>query len=455
MLGRGRMGRIAAAAIALVTAGGAARAQKLVLQGSVLADAGWTDNVLSVPANPPPGTAGPQQDGFAEIRPSLIFTANHPRVITRLAYTFDANLYFSHSEADSYSNRLDWTGFFLTSKTTELLTTLSVQEGRLNTFNFSTASATTPIQVTPAGGTTFVGASFQELFNWDITSKWRFSQSLGFNSYFPLVPRTSPDTYDLDTHWTADRAFKHDALAGDLRLDYSLYTQVRGPVLNADGSTNPDGVVTAQESQLILAPVGKWRHDYGHFWNSELDAGLIVVFPITQTGSPQLQPAAYAAIRYLHLYAQAELSYAHTVQPNAITAQTFALDQVALRGAIPFGLKSHVSLATSVGYQHGRILDFAGSGTLATVDLVLVDATVTWQPRPEVAVFARYQFFDQLGNASDAVPEPTFARNTVMVGLIGTYPGAPAAVVPTRAALRVDRSDAVGIGEPHSEAPKY
>jgi hypothetical protein len=441
-------------AIAFACAPATARA-KWALQGVAVANAGWTDNVLSVPSNPPPGTAGPQADFFFDLRPSLVFTAGSPRFITRLAYTFDANLYATHSEADSYSNRLDWTGFILPSRTTELLIALSAREGRLNTFNLAEGSAATPIQVTPIGGTTYVGGSAQELFSWDITPQWRFVQSLGFNAYLPLDPRLSPNTFEVDTHYITERAFRHDAFGVDLRLDYSIFTEVRGPVLGPDGTTTADGVVTPAQSQLILAPVAKWRHDYGHFWNSELDAGVIVVFPLSQTGSPIVQPAGLAAIRYLHPYGQADLSYAHTVQPNALAAQTFALDQLTLRGSVPFGQKSHVALSAAAGYQHGRVIDFGTGGTLSNVDLIVVDATLTWAPRAEFNIFARYQYFNQIGHEGDFTPEPSFARNTVMIGVTGTYPGAPAAVVPTREALRVDRSDAVTIPEPHSEPAKY
>ena len=126
---------------------------------------------------------------------------------------------------------------------------------------------------------------------------------------------------------------------------------------------------------------------------------------------------------------------------------------MALRAGVPFGKKSNVVLTASGGYQRGSVLDLQKGATVAVVDLFLADATVTWTPRREVSVYLRYSFLDQIGsgNVDPTLEPPTFSRNTVMLGVTGTYPGAPAAVVPSRQALRVDRSDAIGIDSPHSE----
>ena len=74
----------------------------------------------------------------------------------------------------------------------------------------------------------------------------------------------------------------------------------------------------------------------------------------------------------------------------------------------------------------------------------LADATLTWKPRPEVAMFLRYEFFDQF-----ATPERSFFRNRVMLGVSAIFPATAAATVPQRPGTRVDRSD-MSIPEPHS-----
>jgi len=454
------------AILAIAAVARPAGADRVSLQGIALASAGWTNNILSVPvpdANSPTGTVGPQADWFFELRPSVALTTGSPRAIQRLAYTFDATLYASHSEANSYQNRLDWAGFFLPSKTVEVLVAASLTEGRLNTFNLTQGSQGTMIAVLPPGGTTFIGATLLQSMQWEFEPKWHFVQSLGFNAYVPIDPRLSPNSFEVDTHWIVERAFRYDAAGLDLRMDYATYTEVRGPVLDPTCGTptgppscnaagfNSNGVVAPGSSQVIAGLVAKWRHDFGHFWNLELNLGGLVVVPANGVGNPIAQPSGLAAIRYLNPYAQIDLSYAHTVQPNTLVGQTFALDSVTLRGGVPFGQKSKVALSAAGGYQHGRVLDFSTGGALSTVDLIVADATLSWTPRRELSAYLRYQYFDQIGNPDDFAPQPSLSRQTVMLGVTGTWPGEAAAVVPTRQALRVDRSDAVGIPEPHSE----
>lgn len=303
----------------------------------------------------------------------------------------------------------------------------------------------------PIGGVTFIGATASEAFGWEVDPHWRLVETLAFNGYWPLDPRDSPDSYSLDGHLVAERSFRKDALGLDLRSAYSLYGEVRGPTAAPDGTAIPDGVVTPRQQVLINELTAKWRHDYGHFWNTELDAGVVETNRVEGGGTAIWQPAGRAALRYLHDYGQVDLSYAHTVQPNVLLGQTFAVDQVLLRGNVPLGRETHVVFDASLAYQYARQIDFDTGGDLSHTNVFLVDATLGYAPRKEIQVFARYQFFDQLGTVGDFDPQPSFLRHVVLVGIIGTYPGEAAATVPTRQALRVDRSDMTGIPAPHSE----
>src|SRR5439155_20580157 len=121
------------------------------------------------------------------------------------------------------------------------------------------------------GGTTFIGATLLESLQWEFEPRWRFVQSFGFNAYVPIDPRLSPNSFEADTHWIVERAFRYDAVGLDLRMDYVTYTEVRGPTLDPTCGTpngppncttagfNPNGVVAAGSSQVISALVAKWR----------------------------------------------------------------------------------------------------------------------------------------------------------------------------------------------------
>ena len=307
--------------LALAASLSSSASAKTTLQGIATASAGWTDNILSAPV-------APEADWFFDLRPGLALTTGTPRAIQRLGYTFDATLYASHSEANSYQHRIDWSGFFLPSKTIELFLNASLSEGRLNSFNLTQSSGSAMLTVLPPGGTTYVSTTVLELMSWEFERNWRFVESIGFNAYAPIDPKLSPNTFEVDTHFIIERALRHDAFAFDLRVDYSAFTAVHGPVADPTSPTgfNPNGTVAPGLQQVINTLVAKWRHDFGYFWNLELNFGALAVVPANGSGSPIWQPAGLAAIRYLHPYVSGELVYSHTASPNLLIAEMLSMD---------------------------------------------------------------------------------------------------------------------------------
>ena len=96
-------------AVALAAAAAPAHA-KVTLQGTTTATAGWTDNVLDAPDEQVPNGPTRDADFFFQLAPGAVLTSISPRLLQRLAYTFTADLFVHHSEANSYSNSLEWAG---------------------------------------------------------------------------------------------------------------------------------------------------------------------------------------------------------------------------------------------------------------------------------------------------------------------------------------------------------
>jgi hypothetical protein len=164
------------------------------------------------------------------------------------------------------------------------------------------------------------------------------------------------------------------------------------------------------------------------------------------------EPSALAALRYSRDIAAGELRYAHDVSPNPLAGSTFSTDEVALQAALPL-IRARMFLGATAAYQHARLLPLAAGAATAEADVVLVDFTIGWQPRPEIGLFARYSFYDQFGSPPVMdVPAtlPDLTRQTVLVGLNVTYPAVAAARVPSRQGSRVDRSDQPGFPELHA-----
>jgi hypothetical protein len=241
----------------------------------------------------------------------------------------------------------------------------------------------------------------------------------------------APTTYELGGGVGIDREWMADALGMEGSTRYAL-------ILN--GRTIAGEIVDAQ-SQFINKLIGRWRHDYGEFFTSRVEAGAVqVVRP--GRGSQFWNPAGTAAIAYVREDGDVELSYSHDVRTSLFLGQTFLIDEVKLRGALPITEHDDVVISSSAGYQHNQVIDLDGTLS-ATLNVILVDAAIAWLATDSLALSLRYQHIDQ-ASTNDAPPLPlSFVRNNVMLGARYEFP--PDREMPRayRAPRRVDRADEV------------
>jgi len=411
---------------------------KASIQATTTATAGWTDNILNAPDEPT--TMGPQResDFFFQLAPGAVVASASPRFVQRLSYTFTADLFVSHSEANSYSNALEWAADALTSRTTTLILTLLTLQGRLSTFAINQQSSGATVAVLPSTNINYFSQNATESLEWQPSSKWRFGQVLLFRAFIPIDRGVQPDVYDVVPELSFDRLWGRDAVGAVARAAYVEYVPPRDPM------TNVAGFDTRQAVTTLLA---RWRRDWTPFWSSELALG--VVNGVGASDDPMVpsqsawEPSGLAAVRYTHDLGAAELRYAHDVTPNPLAGSTFSTDEVALQGGLPI-VRAKMFLGATAAYQHARLLPLAQGVASADADVVLIDFTVGWQPRPEIGLFARYSLYDQFGAPpvmDMPATLPDLTRQTVMIGLNVVYPAVAAAKVPTRQSSRVDRSD--------------
>jgi hypothetical protein len=155
-------------------------------------------------------------------------------------------------------------------------------------------------------------------------------------------------------------------------------------------------------------------------------------------------------VHYVHPKIQLDLIYSRGMVPNPYVQSTFVADSVVLRGTVPFGEKSHLSLSGSGTYTHDEAADTINGSIGTTVNLFYVDLSLNWNPRDWLIVFLRYDYQNQLADATQTPPIASLERHVVLVGLTITYPPQGAAVVANGPPIRVDRSDAVTIPDVHT-----
>lgn len=446
---------LAAAACALAaTAMGARADAKVTIQGTGLVTAAWTDNVLNAPDQTTVGTSPRQSDVFFQLSPGALLTQQTPRIIERLAYTFTADLFARHSEADSFSNALGWTAQLATSPTTRLSLSLDSVQGRISTFALNQGSADATVAVVSQNNSTnyFSQSVGQGLVATPLAS-WQFSESVAFRAFVPIDRGKMPDSYSVSGDLGVDRTFRTNAFGLVLREGFVDFVEPRDPVT--------DVPIDFDSRQLLTTALARWRRDWSASWNTvaELGAISVVAFSANPAVGKQSawQPTALASVRWARLFGSAELHYAHTAAPNPLVGTTLAMDEVALQGIVPY-LRFNMIFSATAGYQHVRLLPLDPTIPEESANLAVVDLTIGWQPIPEVRVFARYSLFDQFGQAPTAtVPAPLLpdlTRSVVMIGASVLYPAVATVRAPRGGGSRVDESDQPEFPEPHAAEPR-
>ncbi|HEX3867266.1 MAG TPA: hypothetical protein VHV78_10950 [Gemmatimonadaceae bacterium] len=449
--------RRAPAAIPLVASGlaiaallmpGNARAN-VTIQGTGTVTAGYTDNVLSAPDQPIVGGAPREGDALFQIIPGAVLTSVAPRLLERLAYTFTADLFARHTEANTYSNRLEWLATILTSPKTKLTLSLQSQQGRVSTFLINQPSAATTVGVLSTNNdTNFFAQDVVEALDATPLADWHVTEGITFHAFVPIDRGKLPDSYSVIAGAGVDRLFRYDGVGLLLNANFIQYIQPRDPTT--------DVAIGFDDRQVLTSLVARWRRDWSRAWSTEAQLGVISLVgasadPAASTETAW-QPSALAALRWANERGNAELHYLHTAAPNTLAGNTFSVDEVALQAGVPI-YRDKVSIAATVAYQHARFVALVPGAPEATGNVAVVDVTVGYQPIPEVGVFARYSLFDQFGSPPvNNVPSvlPDLTRNVVMVGATVTYPVRAAARVPTAGASRIDGADQPDFPEPHA-----
>ena len=428
-----RLVRLAAAAalVALVAYAAPARARtkvRGVAEGSIAA----TDNVSSSPDNPPPTVPPRESDVYAILSPGIVLASLHPAEMHRLTYTYGASLYLLHSEASSFSNRLEYLGRFDTGQRTELTLGAHATQAHHNAENDVGAATATAVNAAFPGTGAFLLTGADELLDHSLSPEWRATQFADVTLQMPIRTGSgAPTTYEVGGGLGIDREWMADALGMEGSTRYAL-------ILN--GRTLAGETVDAQ-SQFINKLIGRWRHDYGEYFTSRFEAGVVQVARPGR-GSQFWNPAGTAAVAYVREDGDVELWYSHDVRTSLFLGQTFLIDEVRLRGALPITEHDDVVISSSAGYQHNQVIDLDGSLS-ATVQVFVVDAAIAWLATDSLAFSLRYQHIDQASTNDQPQLPLSFVRNNVMLGARYEFPPDKEMPRAYRAPRRVDRADEI------------
>jgi len=427
----GRAGRLVAVVVCalVLCARGASAAPKFQAVGET--SVGYTDNIQSAPDHPIPGQVPKEPGAFALLSPGVVLAVANPTTVQRFSYTYLYSLFFSKFSASSSSNQIDYHGFFdLSPRTSLLLGATAVQS---NTYSsvLLTAPAAGLVNAMPPGGGSFLGATADEMLSFDMAPGWRWWEGASMTLQTPVFGTVAPETLEPAGRIGIERSFVEDAVGVEGRVDYAV---IRNSLL-------PNGAPAGVQLQLVAGGVGQWRHDWGRYFTSRVEAGPVRLQRLnTDTGF--WFPSIYGILAYATEVGDAQLSYGHTLTTNPLLGQSLLVDEVRARGALPLTKKGKLLLGGSLGYQNGRLLD-SQSQLAAHVDAILADAAFGWQVIDELLLGVRYQHIQQISDVRTPPLPVSFARNAILLGATLKFP--PESDMPHayRAPLRVDRTDEI------------
>jgi len=439
MTGRALRLGVAGAVLLFASAAGAAHPHVQAVGQSAL---GYTDNAQAVP-RAEDGETMRARSLFWMLSPGLVLALESPRALQHLGYRYEYDLYFNSGTTSSSSNRLDYRGFFdLGPRVNLVLGAAATQSDRFASVAFAAPGAGT-VGAVPAGTGSFLQATADQAFSFDVAEAWRAWQSGSVVFDTPLSEAEAPTTAGAAMRLGIERSFLADAVGAEARGDYTVIH---------DG-VGVDGVQLGVQRQLTTGGVGLWRHDWTPELTSNAEAGALRVKRLNTAGRAWT-PVGMAALAYTTEDGDAQLTYAHTLATNALLGQSLLVDEVRLRGTLALLDEGKLALAATCGYQNGHLLDENAELT-TRVRVLLADVSLGWQATKILQLGVRFEHVDQKSGARTPPLPLSFVQNNVLLGATLKFPPDRDMPRPYRAPRRVDRTDELRDGmRPIAEAPR-
>lgn len=401
---------------ALPASGAIAADTKVATRAEVLL--GWTDNATSSPDDPVPGVPEKRADAFMVLSPGVEWMRGSPGEVHRVALITSLTLYYEQGDANTWSNRAEYSGLFDLAPRTSMLLGADASATRAWTATAFGPATASEIAATAQGRSTQLTLGVDELLSHDLSKSLRGWQGARF-AYGTPIDGDAPWSTATSGSVGLENSFRIDALGGEVRAEY--------------------GTVSTGTRQLTSAAVAIHRHDFGRWFTSRLEAGAMRVDRLS-SGRHFWHPTALAALAYIGDWGGAELAYSHRATTSVQLGQTLLIDEVRLTGGIPVVGERTVVVAGSAAYQRGRVIEEDASRS-ARLDVTAADLGVAWQATPGFSLGVRYQYAKQVSDGV-APPDPlSYQRHSVLAGFALRLPPELEPGRPIRQPRRVDRSD--------------
>lgn len=387
------------------------------------ATVGFTDNVVNTPEPVNADDPEPEADGFGTVSPGVLLQFETPSATQTLAYNFGYSFYFIHSDANSFSNSLNYGLRAPTSETTSFTLVLSGAQSTVQQLTLLGPAGGTTAQPTPGdpeaqpdGSDMLISAGVGQGFSAQLSETVNFSQALQGNVGRTIVADDEDTgTYVGSLGFTISKAFEINTLSFEQGNDLQYTPEGQGVL------------VTAELAQVLHRLRMVWSHQFSETWTSQVGAGVVLGYDAINFDTPIVQPTGLASLNWAGAVGSFGVSYAHDAQPNLLLRQVVATDIVNVNGRVQ--LPRGFDVAGSTGAQITQSIIGEDSGATPGMSVV-ADIAFGWVPAGSPArIDARYQFSRQFAIGEDTTGAlfPTIQRHTVLLSTTFAYPGTPEA----------------------------
>lgn len=389
------------------------------------ASSGYSTNIEGVPNNDPLREV--QGDGFSELTPGLAAAYERRSSIHNLRYSFGARLFLRNSEANSYTNTLNYQSLFMLSERTTLRTGAGLNSGRVNAFDQAGSGIVGEGEVLPSGDVEFIAYNGNASLRRLLSQNWTGEASFNFAQFEPTNGMEVRSTRTLEQRLRLDRGFRRHLLGVEA---HALYTGQQG---------------AERERTLTVGPGLIWTWNLSSAFSTNTTAGVDIVGRYPSFNQGVTVPRGSAALTYSHERGRATTGAAYGATTNLFGGDTTITKSVFANVGMPVPVKRPTVVTLSAAYAVGDVVDIDRGESRASTKRRSADISVGTELNRAWQLGFRFETSKQeLADVDDqGMPRDSVIRQTVgMVFLVGRFPEAVAAQVPPRSGDRVESGNA-------------
>ena len=379
-----------------------------------MVSAGFTDNILGVPATDDPTASQIEADGFSQVSPSVNVNYDARRAIHNLRYLILARFYFTHSEANAFNNQLDYSGLFYTSPLATVGAQASVASGQANSFDRQNSAFVDPVADVPAGEVTFVSGTAGLTYGRRLAPDWNWASGTGVSAYH-RTDMSVGTNYMATARTSLQRGFRYHMLSANLGLRYNDNARL--------------GAIENQQT-LAIQPELRWTWDMSEHLATSAASGLAVVLEAPELQRGIVLPTGQLALNVRAGEGSATASWTHGVSSNIFTSDVTVSDAYVISGALPLWFSRRVVAVGSGGYRSGRFVNIVEQELTGRTQQLSADFGLAYQYSPSWLISGRYQLVRQRRENPTTGELSSLARRTFFVSLTGRFPTRQAATIP-------------------------